>query len=230
MYVVPVTVRYEPVAEEDAPTLWPPACAGRGVTFVLFQKHTESPYAVRATRTVTGAARCTASGEWIPAMAWTAEMERAFLDLRAATPVAASRRFQRRFVVSAAVALAVAVPLIGGMLWVGTRPNGYERAQTRIAAVAAAPSVGDAVQAPDPAAPPGTLALRWYVVRSVAPAAVAVQAAAATSEDAYAEPDLDPGDFTGPTLRIPRAAFLLDGFLGAPGAPAVVTNAFDADA
>ena len=42
-----VTSRYTRVGEHAEPTLWPPACAGRGVTFVLFQRHTESPFVRR---------------------------------------------------------------------------------------------------------------------------------------------------------------------------------------
>ena len=231
MYVVPVTVRYRPVAEHAEPTLWPPACAGRGVTFVLLQEHTWSPFTVRTTRRVTGAAHCTATGEWIPAMAWTAEMEQAFLKARKTVRLApASTRLQRRFVRILAVALAVAIPVLGAILWAATRPNPYELAKVRVAAVAAAPAVGDLVQAQDPAAPAGTLHLRWFIVRAVTPEAVALQAAPEESAGDYTVPDLGPDAFTGPSVSVPRAAFLADGFLGAPGPMCIVLNAQPADA
>lgn len=217
-----VTARYTPVGEHSEPTLWPPVCAERGVTFVLFQKHTESPFVIRTTRTVTGAARCTATGDWIPAMAWTAQMEQSFLGAKAtARAVPASLRLQSGFVRILAVALPVGVLIAAALVWFATRPNSFQQAEARIAAVAAAPAVGDVVQVQlvrDTAV--------WYVVRAVTPVEVRVQSADYASTGTTPVPS----DFPGSLISIPRAAFLADGFLGAPGPMSVVRNAFPADA
>lgn len=225
---------YVPIREETVPGLSHPDCPGQDVTFVVYQKTTESGARSRVTRTLTGAAFCTGSGAWIPAMAWTAEMERAYRTAAADAPrMPPSSRWKRRFVVIVSTAAAIAALAILGLFWVADllpgQMNPYEASQARIAAVRAAPSAGDFVQAnaPDPRVP-----VRWYVVRAVTPDAVELQAQAETraAPVQFETPDPTAFTFSGETLRIPRASFLNDHRFGEYDLMMVVFDALPADA
>lgn len=229
MYVPATTERFLILQEVPAPTIAHPECAG-GVTFVLYQRVTESGVGRRVTGTVTGAARCSASGAWVPAMAWTDDMERAFRHAAGTAPKRpAGYRFHRRFLVIAGVTAVVLAAALAGLWRVMLGgPGTYAAAQARVAEVAASPEVGDRVlvSTPDVAGEGGAV---WHVVREAAPEAVRLQAYREATLVDYGRPDLDPGGFTGPALSVSPEAFLRDGLLGLPGLPYPVLNAAPAD-
>ena len=226
---LPNAFRYVPVAERTFANVEHPMCEG-GATVVAFQVHEDTPTFYRVTKRITGAAHCATTGEWVPVLAWNAELERAFRDLASEAPRdPASRRYKRRFW----IVVGVTALLLAGLAvasWVIIRselaPNAYQLSQERIAAVAAAPSPGDLVAV---TGPEGMAAQQWLVVRAVTDGAVELQAYDATVEGMFEVPELDAARFTGPTRLVPREAFLADGMLGDPEAPAPVTNALPDD-
>ena len=227
---IPTTSSYVPIADEAFPELRHPSCAG-GVGFVAFQVHTESRLSRRVTRKVTGAAYCAETGDWIPVLGWTREMERAFRDLSRRAPRApTSRTFTRRFWgLMAFIALVFALAA-AAMVWVWNTygdesENSYTRAVERVEAVAADPSPGDRVAVTSPDDP--ALAL-WYVVRDADGGRVEIQAYDSSVGSVFELPDLDPARFTGATLTVDADDFLTDSFLGTPE-QTLVLNALPAD-
>lgn len=230
--MAPTSPHYEfaPVGARTFADVQHPMCEG-GVTVVAFQRRTFTPLVHRTTKKVTGAAHCATSGRWIPVLAWNAEVERAFRDLSKEVPLApTSRTYTPRFwklVGVMAVIVAVAAGAVTWLIRSELGPNDFQRAQERVAAVAAAPEAGDAIATPA-AEPQGDAHVQWYVVREATPEAVTLQAYDTPLGDAYGTPDLAPERFTGGTLSVPAGAFLADGLLGTE-APAAVYNAIPAD-
>lgn len=232
-----VTYRYVPIATETVASLSHPDCAGGGVTFTLFQKHRVTDISTRVTRTVTGAARCASTGQEIPVMAWTHEMERTFQALKARAPIAPPSYRMEPLVKRALLGgmLAVAVLGVGFMAVASIRVGGLEEAEPRIAAVEAAPAVGDLVKVAtaddgQPALLDPDTRFRWYVLRAVTDDAVTLQAYETTASPSFDAPDLRPDGFTGPTETVPRDGFLQTGMLDLSGQPALVLDAYTHDA
>ena len=228
---IPTVSRYVPVAEETFPELRHPSCAG-SVTIVAYQLHTETRLASRVTSRTTGAAYCAASGEWIPVLGWTGEMERAFRDLARRAPLApTSRTFTRRFYGLIAFMAVVVALAAAAIAWVwsayGGDENDYTRAAARVEVVAAEPAPGDRVAVTTPGSG-DAFQMQWYVVRDTTGGAVELQAYDTLEEGAYALPDLDPDRFTGATVTVDGEAFLAGSMLGTGGAE-LVLNAFPAD-
>lgn len=224
------TYRYSPVAEETVRDLSHPDCSGGEVTFTVFQKTVETPLSVRTTATVTGAARCAGSGQELPVVSWSDEMERAFQRVRAAAPLAPTSfawtpqgRLVYRIFLFGIPLLAV---LFGAALALSSRmiPTALETAQERVDAVAAAPKAGDLLQLDDGGSASAP-AYRWYVIRSVGADTVELQGYDERSVSDFAVPDLAMSRFTGSSLSAPRAGFLDDHVVRTADRPILVVNA-----
>ncbi len=215
MGIFPNTIRYTPVTTETRPGLTHPDCPG-GVTFVVYQKSVETAFSNRVTATTTGAARCTTTGADLPAVGWTDEMERDFERIRSAAPLApASYRVKPEIKRLVAVLLVVlTLASVGIWYWASAFVGNIGTAHARVFALAADPRPGDVFQAVDPTTTEGdapAVQYRWWVVRRITDDAVDVQADAQPSSFTPAEPDLDAGAFSGPTMTVQRAGFLSDG-------------------
>lgn len=230
----PRTVRYTPVTTETVASLSHPDCDG-GVTFVVYQKSVETAFSNRVTRTATGAAHCARTGAEIPAMSWTDDMERAFTQLKAEARLApASYRVKREIKIAFGLALVV-LTMVSISIWYNADRMiaGLGDDDARVAAVAAAPAVGDYVLAADPELSRNARGVEetqfhWYVLRSVTDEAVELQADPAPRGWVSGVVEQDPARFTGDTLTVPREAFLTGGWMDIGDASVRVVNAIAA--
>ena len=234
MISFPRTIRYTPVATETVAALAHSDCDG-GVTFVVYQKSVETAFSNRVTKTATGAARCAATGTEIPAMAWTDEMERDFARIKAEARLAPTSYRVKPEIKRMFAVLAVVLTLVSIGIWYHTdnMVAGIGDDKARVAAVAAAPAVGDYVLIADPELSRNARGVEetrfhWYVLRAVTDEAVALQADPAPWGWISGIVDQDPARFTGETLTVSRASFLKDGRMDVGDASVPVVNAIAA--
>lgn len=237
MPFIRIVEEYLPIAEESFPALSTPSCED-GVTFTVFQKHVDTGIARKAHARVTGTAHCTSTGEEIPAMAWTDAMERTFESLRARTPVETSTTLSTvgKGLTALLVVLLIAVP---AGIWMEASDTSFADHQASLDAVTTAPSVGDYIQTSggdlaDPASI-DMMQKQWYRIDDMTDETVVLQPYNETfgtaESDPFAEPDLDPARFSGPTVEVPRAGFLRGGSLiDDPRSSYRISDAVDADA
>ncbi|MEM0962509.1 MAG: hypothetical protein AAGK21_08255 [Bacteroidota bacterium] len=232
-----VVEEYVPVAEETIGSLTHTSCPNGGITFTLLQRTVDSGFIYKATEKASGIAVCASSGEEIPPMAWTEDMEHAFEALQARTDLVAETRVSiwGKLLFGLAAFLIVAIP-VG--LYTATSDTSYEDQQARIEAVLSSPAVGDYLETNS-----GDLSDRttmnfeqkqWYVIRELGAEIVTLQAYGETFDvydrDPFDAPDLSPAGFTGETIEVPSESFLqYERITGDVNSPFLISNAVDTD-